>query len=940
MEKLKIDDTDTLQDRDRLSKLPDRLILHILSFLNTRYVVRTTLLSKRWQHLWTTIPYLDFTEYEKSPVKTRDFINGALNLWKGTRIRRFKIDLGGCDQFRNTLYGDMDLWVRFVTGRNVEELCLHSGNNLFQLYSPPQYLYSCSSITKLSLFGCFLRIHGVVHWDQLKSLTIHVFSVTEDVINQVLSGAPRLEIFDLSIYSQWKIGENLSIRSSSLKRLSICKKLGEYDPSKRAVLTIWAPNLEELVLSGASYSKCLMMDVSSLRHVSLDFNEVDGETMRQILPTFKHVKVVTLSSRCFKVLRAMKGKFSFSPLSDVDILRFNCDLIEPKEIVGLLEIFPKLKMLAFNWTIGSLPNQNIGETLTAEEDMILIKSLFMQLRTVKIGCPLVYEKSTFEFVEFFLKHATVLEKMVIQKIYRVVESEDTQKLCVLRSIHFIAGVGNDAVSRELDMPDNWAEFLAIARARGRSSSSEKPSYDEEPVKMSSGDVMTESCSKFGDIPPTDDSEPCDSADCKMKKLKSLDRLSELSDSLILEILSFLEMRDVVQTTLLSKRWKGLWTSIPCLCFENDVVTDDEEEIRNFINRALLLWKGGRIQKFEIRFCADFHESLYRDMNVWLHFVTERKVDKLYLRFPCDESHDLRLTIDPLPHCLYECSSITELSLVGGCNLHIRGDLEIFQLSINSYNNGSLTIRSSSLKKLSIRKTLYSIMKFDQSTDAVLTIWTPNLETLVISGAAYGKCLLMDVSSLTDATLDFEDSWNVVLGETLRQILPTFQHVEKLTLSSLCFKYQMLGVMKGKYSFSPLLNVKLLRVTCDLIISNRIVGLLEIFPELKMLDIYQRRVRKIRRVMKPGEPLNSEVNAIKSFMMQLRIVEIGWYKYDKSIFEFIEFFLEHAAVLEKMVIQNRGGKNVGSDAMILAAEKLQSLQKSFPTVELVFCKNSW
>jgi len=43
------------ENEDRLSDLPDGVILHILSFLNTKHVVRTCVLSKRWEHLWKRI---------------------------------------------------------------------------------------------------------------------------------------------------------------------------------------------------------------------------------------------------------------------------------------------------------------------------------------------------------------------------------------------------------------------------------------------------------------------------------------------------------------------------------------------------------------------------------------------------------------------------------------------------------------------------------------------------------------------------------------------------------------------------------------------------------------------------------------------------------------------------------------------------------------------
>jgi hypothetical protein len=47
-------------DDDRLSDLPDSLIHSILSFLDSRQVVRTSVLSRRWRHLWRAVPCVDF----------------------------------------------------------------------------------------------------------------------------------------------------------------------------------------------------------------------------------------------------------------------------------------------------------------------------------------------------------------------------------------------------------------------------------------------------------------------------------------------------------------------------------------------------------------------------------------------------------------------------------------------------------------------------------------------------------------------------------------------------------------------------------------------------------------------------------------------------------------------------------------------------------------
>ena len=45
---------------DKISKLPDFLLQQVLSFLTIKQVVQSSLLSKRWRHVWFTIPVLEF----------------------------------------------------------------------------------------------------------------------------------------------------------------------------------------------------------------------------------------------------------------------------------------------------------------------------------------------------------------------------------------------------------------------------------------------------------------------------------------------------------------------------------------------------------------------------------------------------------------------------------------------------------------------------------------------------------------------------------------------------------------------------------------------------------------------------------------------------------------------------------------------------------------
>ncbi|GAU25870.1 hypothetical protein TSUD_164110 [Trifolium subterraneum] len=49
-----------MAEEDIISTLPDFILCHILSFLETKHVVTTTILSKRWKNLYRSVPVLHF----------------------------------------------------------------------------------------------------------------------------------------------------------------------------------------------------------------------------------------------------------------------------------------------------------------------------------------------------------------------------------------------------------------------------------------------------------------------------------------------------------------------------------------------------------------------------------------------------------------------------------------------------------------------------------------------------------------------------------------------------------------------------------------------------------------------------------------------------------------------------------------------------------------
>lgn len=196
---------------DRLSQLPDELIFEILWFLPMKDVVKTPVLSKRWRNLWTTIPSLNFendTMKFHDTERLRDFVDQVIFYWEGAKIRRFKIE--SCYELKQSISSAVEVWVDFAKAHKVEELYLHMMLESMDMRyyeakdgvcSVPQSLYSCSSLKVLSFRHCdFISSPPHVNWNQLKSLTTtEGFGISGDMISQILSGSPCLEVLTFSL---------------------------------------------------------------------------------------------------------------------------------------------------------------------------------------------------------------------------------------------------------------------------------------------------------------------------------------------------------------------------------------------------------------------------------------------------------------------------------------------------------------------------------------------------------------------------------------------------------------------------------------------------------------------------------------------------------------------------------------------------------------------
>lgn len=181
---------------DRISELPDHILVTILSLLSLREAASTHLLSKRWINLWTYVSNLSFeTTYFTDAAKRKDpavrrsefvsLVNRIIHLHQGNKLDGFRISSCLSDRSGTSYRGDIDNWVDFAFKRSVQKFYLDIDADMScgnQRYPFPDKVLTYLK-TPLGL-SCIKT---------LTNLALHHVDVTDEVVTHFLSNCPFLE---------------------------------------------------------------------------------------------------------------------------------------------------------------------------------------------------------------------------------------------------------------------------------------------------------------------------------------------------------------------------------------------------------------------------------------------------------------------------------------------------------------------------------------------------------------------------------------------------------------------------------------------------------------------------------------------------------------------------------------------------------------------------
>ncbi|CAN0891707.1 Putative F-box/LRR-repeat protein At5g02930 [Linum grandiflorum] len=293
---------------DRLSDLPDCMLHHILSFLDTQSSVQTSVLSKRWTSLWKYVHVLTFSTplFRTNSAGLESFVENVLSHRSDcSRVTRVTWKLGG-----RGIKDLVDKVIRYAASHGVQELYLLTNNG-----SPDAFESICASYQSLKVLeieGIDIEKTHVGLWSRfqlLETLTLTYCNlVFADAATDAFANFPRLETLKLLYCNKLRDCDDDTSETSVLKvtapKLLHLEMVSTFFNS----LEIVAPKLQSFTLLIDEYSsptEKLILDVSKSNLPSLNSANINLQGYLFCVNLFKvlhNVQALTLEVDKFELL--------------------------------------------------------------------------------------------------------------------------------------------------------------------------------------------------------------------------------------------------------------------------------------------------------------------------------------------------------------------------------------------------------------------------------------------------------------------------------------------------------------------------------------------------------------------------------------------------------------------------------------------------------------
>ncbi|XP_074271920.1 F-box protein At4g22280-like [Silene latifolia] len=401
----------------KLGNLPDELLVLILSFLPTWYAVRTSILSRRWQYLFTLTDCLSFDDapWYASKRSFEKFVNKVLELHQMSPIRKFSLVCrGSFDE------SHLNAWVKHAIQKGVEEF--HYQVNKYEL---PDVFAMCKTLVKLKVIGCPWDVPTFSLSSGLPSLKVlHLKYVRFDNTERLLSNCEFIEELTLDYCLLHNRG-HLTISIGLLKVLRI-----KHCHVRDGFLEIEAPNLAYLTYYSSVGVKIVSLrkNSCSLVKANLHFNgcsndrlsEDDGNILRAIAYKTTELHLLSDSVQCLLMKDDLEQVSDFHNLSRLHLSSLS--YYSWKYVTKVLDKSPRLEIVVF--------------------EKSLLRCCYFPIESPPNECPIPFScqvkvievhdycrhEALLLFLRYFLRNARVLKKLILRKCHDCGNIEEERQI--------------------------------------------------------------------------------------------------------------------------------------------------------------------------------------------------------------------------------------------------------------------------------------------------------------------------------------------------------------------------------------------------------------------------------------------------------------------------------------------------------------------------------
>ncbi|KAK7401731.1 hypothetical protein VNO78_13437 [Psophocarpus tetragonolobus] len=410
-----------------LSKLPEPLITHILSFLTTKDAVRTSVLSKKWIFRWTFISKLDLDDtvfYKRKSGGKMYFINfvfRVLLLTKSPTLLSFSLVIA--NKYDVSI---LNTWICNILIRSVRNLRIetHSKMPFSALASHSLFNSKLLEELVLKMDSCAIRVTlAHVRFEHLKVLKLAGILFTLDFNHRCLTlGLPVLKVFETANCT-WVNARRITLNAPLLESIIIVQETESmsYETPQCAIL-FSSSHLEQFIYRGCRYISYYfkLLHPSSARNASVvvNLNQLpknrDQETEVRafvLLKQFSQVKYLKFEGCEVFGQSRMANLPLFGMLIELEL-----GLVSGEVLLGLLLKSPVLKTLLFKGV--SKFNEELLNSAAVPDCMISTLQVvnFHKLHGLEHELCLA---------KFFMENGLVLERMSFSLVSQVLGRSKT-----------------------------------------------------------------------------------------------------------------------------------------------------------------------------------------------------------------------------------------------------------------------------------------------------------------------------------------------------------------------------------------------------------------------------------------------------------------------------------------------------------------------------------